>query len=164
VLILLCFRAALFPAFPSRDEKEDGRTFSEIESSSNKPAILIAVRDKEFATVLSYNLDLRHFNCLVMEDGKSAFPTFFDKRPEIVVLSFGIAKRDDGMEAAREIMRINSSAEVIVLTDSDPKVSNKSEQCGVELFIDEQTDPAKIEELVCAVSSLKKPACTLVNR
>jgi hypothetical protein len=53
---------------------------------------------------------------------------------------------------------------VIVLADSDSKVSSKVEQYGVEPFIDKQTEFAKIEDLICAVSSLKKPTCTLVNR
>ena len=154
----------MFSEFPFNDEKIGEGSFSELESSSDRPAILIAVKDKEFATVLSYNLNLRQFNCLVAEDGKRAVSIFFRNRPEIAVLSFGISKKDDGMEAAKEILRLNSRTEVIVLTDSDSKVGDKAERCGVELFVENVTDASKVEDLICAMSSLKKPTCTLVKQ
>ena len=136
------------PSHDEKDDDDDGGTLTDFETSLDKPAILIAVRDKDFATVLSYKLNLRQFNCLVAEDGKKAFSILLRNRPEIAVLSFGISMRDDGMEIAKKNLRLNSRTEVIVLTDSDSKVGDKAEKCGVELFVDNQTDPSKIEDLI----------------
>lgn len=170
---------ALFFILPSDKKKEKGRfsryhqgessaaSSSDSRSSVKTPSrvtVLIAVESPEFAAALSHALSARDFSCIVAEDGRKASSMFFERRPDVVVLSFGITGEEDGIETAKEILLARSKTEVVILTDSNSKVTDKAEQCGVELFIDKRTNFLRIEDSICAVSNLKKSTCNLIAR
>lgn len=169
----------LFFTLPSDRKKEKERlsrynqgessaaSSSDSQSSVKTPGrvtVLIAVESSEFAAALSRALGARNFSCVVAEDGRKASSMFFERRPDVAVLSFGITGREDGIEAAKEILLARSKTEVVILTDSNSKVTNEVEQCGVELFIDKHTNFLRIINSICAVSNLKKSTCNLVAR
>jgi DNA-binding response OmpR family regulator len=140
----------IFPPVKKKDN-QDGRV-----------TVLIAVESLEFADALSRALGETDFSCVVADSGKKAFSLFLERRPDVVVLSSDIIEEEDGIEAAREILRASSRTEVVILTDSKSKVTDIAERIGVEIFINKDTSLPRIVNSISAVSNLKKPTCKLV--
>ncbi len=129
-----------------------------------RPFILAADECPQFADQLSNTLDARGLTCFVANDGKEVLSVFLDTLPDVTILSFGIAGKEDGIETAKKILRMRSNAKVVILTDSESKVTEKIERMGVEFFINKNAGFFRIANSICALSNLKKRTCNLVNQ
>ena len=143
---------------------QSGSAMRQSEKRGLNATVLIADRSPEYALMLSHFLREKKFDCIITYDRKSIFSIFLEKRPKIVVLSFGIEKEKDGLEAAKDILNVSSRTRVVILTDTNSRVSESAERLGVEIFLTKDTDFSKVVNSICAVSDLKKPACDLVAR
>jgi DNA-binding response OmpR family regulator len=134
------------------------------DNQAGSATILIAVESLEFADALSRALGERDFSCIVADSGKKAFSLFLERRPDVVLLSFNIRGKEDGIEAAREILGASSRTKVVILTDSNSKVTDTAEHIGIELFMSKDTSLPRMLNSICAVSNLKKLTCSLIAR
>lgn len=155
---------ALTSRFPRRDYVSSNSSSWKTVRQPPKTTVLVADKNKHFTSMLSHSLRARDFDCVVADSRKSIVSIFAERKPRIVVLSFGIEKEKDGMDAAKDILNISSRTAVIVLTDADSKVGDRIERLGVEIFMPKDSGFSKIVNSICAVSNLRKSSCDLVAR
>jgi len=136
-----------------------------VDKKQNRINVLIACESAELSDTISRTInEAGDFCCVVAENAKRAVSLFLEKRPEVIIMSYGIESDEDGIKAAREIFLRNPRAEIIILTNSNFKMSVEAESAGVELFLNRDTSSLKIVNAVRAVMELKKPGYNLIPR
>ena len=86
----------------------------------------------------------RNFEVIVAYNGREAIDLYSKKRPEIVLLDIRMPKMD-GMDALKEIRRIDNKAKIIMVTAvEDSEKAEEAKQHGATEYI---TKPLLLEQL-----------------
>ena len=82
-------------------------------------------------------------------DGVEAIAKFAQERPDYVILDYNMP-RINGLDAAAEILKIDSAAKIIMLT-ADYTVLKEAKRIGIGIFL---VKPISIRKVIDSVSQL----------
>lgn len=127
---------------------------------NDKPRILVVDDEAQLTRVLRTGLKSRGYDVRTAADGVSAFETFEDWNPNLVITDLAMPNMD-GLELCRKL-RSRSQVPIIVLSAKDEeKTKIEALDLGADDFI---TKPFGIEELLARVrASLRRAATQLTT-
>jgi DNA-binding response OmpR family regulator len=123
--------------------------------------VLVADNDPHLLALYCQVLNKSGFVVQSAVDGNDAVSKFIHERPEIVMLDNGMPGRS-GLEAARDILQMRPSTQVIMLT-GDSKVLPEAEALGVDIFLAKPISVKKLIESVTALAN-SRPLRQIVAR
>lgn len=156
-----------FIFFPRRGNPSKKRQENRPPSSAKNrqtPIVLIADRDNSFAISLSHELKARGNDCVLVSDPVEAFARSLQSLPDVIVLSYDIARKGDGLELAKQILSQRPLMKIVMLTDISSKIEKKDERIGVELFTEKTLGVLKIANTICGICELRKSAFRLIAK
>ena len=71
-----------------------------------------------------------------VHDGPTAATECRDRQPDVVVLDFALAGRENGLSVARRLLRLQPTLQILlVATEADSRQAVKALKCGVRGFL-----------------------------
>ena len=113
------------------------------------PKVLI-VDDSAFMRKILSNIISKETNLDIIEaiDGEEAITAYKSKKPEIVLLDI-IMENKDGIEALKEIIKIDKKAKVIMVSAvGQEQMVREALKCGARDFIVKPFDSKKVADTI----------------
>lgn len=116
--------------------------------NSNKAKILLVEDDESLGPVVSDYLKLSGYDCILKEDGESAWNAFNSYKIDLCIFDI-MLPRMDGFSLAEKVREINAHVPILFLTSKQSKEDRiLGFRIGADDFI---TKPFNIEELVLRI-------------
>ena len=123
-----------------------------MENKGKTPGIVLVDDEHDILDILQEQLQIRGYNVVgTATNGKEAVETYFQLRPDVVILDIMMPKFD-GFYALEKIKMDNQGAKVIVITaDFTQETKEKLKENNVDIVL---FKPYKIDHVVKAIKDL----------
>ena len=126
---------------------------------NKKPRILIVDDEPQLTRVLRTGLSSRGYEVRTAADGLSAFETFGDWAPDLVITDLAMPNMD-GLELCRRLRAISSVPIIVLSAKDEEKTKVEALDLGADDFV---TKPFGIDELLARIRSSLRRATTPVT-
>ena len=123
---------------------------------NKKPRILIVDDEPQLTRVLRTGLSSRGYEVRTAADGLSAFETFGDWAPDLVITDLAMPNMD-GLELCRRLRAISSVPIIVLSAKDEEKTKVEALDLGADDFV---TKPFGIDELLARIRSSLRRATT----
>ena len=119
-----------------------------------KPDVIVIDDDYDTTEVLSEFLRLKSINVLATgHNGKEAVELYTKHSPDVVLMDF-LMPDFDGLYGLKNILKIDSNAQVVILTGStDYETMKKLKEAGVCAILQKPYDTNNLIEMINTISS-----------
>jgi two-component system, chemotaxis family, chemotaxis protein CheY len=117
------------------------------------PGKILVVEDREMISqALSDMLTLSGYSVVgVAEDGKSAIQEFKERSPDVVLLDLLLPDMN-GIDVARELLKIDGSAKLVAITAATKEgIMDDCRRAGIRYFI---RKPFRMKELLSTIEEV----------
>lgn len=127
---------------------------------SDKPRILVVDDEPQLTRVLRTGLTSRGYDVRTAADGLSAFDTFTDWRPDLVITDLGMPNMN-GIELCRRLRAISQVPIIVLSAKGEEQTKVEALDTGADDFV---TKPFGIDELLARVrASLRRAVTPVAN-
>jgi len=128
---------------------------------NGRPRILVVDDEPQLTRVLRTGLTSRGYDVRTAADGLSAFDTFNDWHPDLVITDLGMPNMN-GIELCRRVRAISQVPIIVLSAKGEEQTKIEALDTGADDFV---TKPFGIDELLARVrASLRRAATPLVNQ
>ncbi len=114
----------------------------------SNPKILICEDEENILKLMSVILSKKDYEVYTAVDGKEALEKALELHPDVIIMDIRMPKID-GLEAAAEIRKTDSTAKIIFLTGFEsPQISQEASKYDIFDYIVKPISPEKILETV----------------
>ena len=126
---------------------------------NKKPRILVVDDEPQLTRVLRTGLNSRGYEVRTAADGLSAFETFGDWTPDLVITDLAMPNMD-GLDLCRRLRAISSVPIIVLSAKGEEKTKVEALDLGADDFV---TKPFGIDELLARIRSSLRRAATPVS-
>jgi len=127
---------------------------------NDRPRILVVDDESQLTRVLRTGLSSRGYDVRVAADGLSAFDTFNDWHPDLVITDLGMPNMN-GIELCRRLRAISQVPIIVLSAKGEEQTKVEALDTGADDFV---TKPFGIDELLARVrASLRRAATPIAN-
>lgn len=128
---------------------------------NDRPRILVVDDEPQLTRVLRTGLSSRGYDVRAAADGLSAFDTFNDWHPDLVITDLGMPNMN-GIELCRRLRAISQVPIIVLSAKGEEQTKVEALDTGADDFV---TKPFGIDELLARVrASLRRAATPVVNQ
>ena len=128
---------------------------------NDRPRILVVDDEPQLTRVLRTGLSSRGYEVRAAADGLSAFDTFNDWQPDLVITDLGMPNMN-GLELCRRLRAISQVPIIVLSAKGEEQTKVEALDTGADDFV---TKPFGIDELLARVrASLRRAATPLANQ
>ncbi|MHC1601843.1 MAG: response regulator [Methermicoccaceae archaeon] len=109
--------------------------------------VLLVDDDVFVKEILSLMLASSEFDVIEAEDGKEAVELFFDKKPDVVLMDIVMPKMG-GIDATKEILKIEPGAVILAITAFAPRKGKEMLEAGAKEIISKPITRGKLVEII----------------
>ena len=127
---------------------------------NDRPRILVVDDEPQLTRVLRTGLNSRGYDVRAAADGLTAFDTFNDWHPDLVITDLGMPNMN-GLELCRQLRAISQVPIIVLSAKGEEQTKVEALDTGADDFV---TKPFGIDELLARVrASLRRAATPLAN-
>ena len=128
---------------------------------NDRPRILVVDDEPQLTRVLRTGLSSRGYEVRAAADGLTAFDTFNDWQPDLVITDLGMPNMN-GLELCRRLRAISQVPIIVLSAKGEEQTKVEALDTGADDFV---TKPFGIDELLARVrASLRRAATPLANQ